>query len=71
MKIIFSKHAEERLAERRIHKKLVMETLLSPDWYRPTFKGRILVRKKMGALTVEAIYMEDEDAMIVITCYLL
>lgn len=71
MKIVFSKHAKERLRERKIKEKDVIWALFAPDWYQPAHQNRIRIKKKIGKRVLEVIYYEEENAIIVITCYLI
>lgn len=71
MKIIFTEHAKQRIKERKIEEKDVIYTLFAPDKYQPTYHDRICVSKKIGNKTLEIIYTEEKEKMIVITCYYL
>lgn len=59
------------MAERGIEAKDISRALLKPDWYEPTFGGRMKVQKKLEDRILEIIYIELENTMIVITCYFL
>ncbi len=69
MKIALSNHVKQRMKERAVEEKDVIWTLCVPDWYKPALRNRICVRKKIDGHILEVIYLEENDAMIVITCY--
>ena len=71
MKIIFSLHARKRIFQRSIAKSRVREAVLEPDWYEPTFGGRIKVQKGIKQKTLEVIYFEQGECLVVITAYFL
>lgn len=71
VKVIWSKHARQRARERRIREKEVLRTLFNPDWYEPSHRNRIRVQKRIRGHTLEVIYSEEKDRMVIITCYYL
>jgi hypothetical protein len=72
MKIVLSPHAKDRLLERGIKEEQIRETLFSPDVRVPTkHRRRKRVMKAFGNRTVDVIYEERFDKIIVVTCAVL
>lgn len=72
MEVTFSKHAIDRLGIREnIKKRMVLETINSPDEISPSFRGRRLYRKVYNNRILEIVAKEEDNILIVITQYLL
>ena len=72
MKIVLSQHAKDRLIERGIKEELIKETLLNPDVRAPTrHRRRRRAMKSFGDKTVDVIFEERADKIIVVTCAVL
>jgi len=71
MRIYFTKHAKLRIRERNISMVHIKQTIINPDNKQITFESRLLVRKKFGSKTLELVYAEYIDKIIVITLYYL
>ncbi len=63
-----TKHALFRMQQRGIEENDVASTILSPDDTGESFGRRRLARKKIGDKTVEVVYIEEDDK-VVITVY--
>ncbi|MDP2672652.1 MAG: DUF4258 domain-containing protein [Nanoarchaeota archaeon] len=68
MKIIFTKHAEEQMKERKIEKLLVEETIKYADKTRKEGKNKYYARRKINGFTLEVVYTR-ENYIKVITIY--
>jgi hypothetical protein len=72
MRIVLSPHAKDRLLERGIKEDQVKEALFNPDVRAPTkHRRRKRAMKTFGNKTVDVIYEERLDKIIVVTCAVL
>jgi hypothetical protein len=73
MKIIYSRHAEEQLKERKLSKNLVSRILAKPDQVLAGQKGRRIAQAIVGEEGVEflvrVVYEEEGDITEVVTVY--
>ena len=69
MKVIFTKHAELKLKQRRITKGSVLKTLSFPDIIRPSYGNREVAYKKVGKDYLAVIFKREKNIRIVITHY--
>lgn len=69
MKIIFSDHAKKQLIERKILRKLVLETVKNPQKEIESYKNRELRQRKFSGKILEVVIITEEDIVIVITQY--
>lgn len=67
--IVFSDHAEEQLRRRKISRKLVEETVRSPEEILESFRGRKLRRKRFGGKILEIVTITKGSRMTVVTQY--
>jgi len=67
MKVIFTRHAELKMRQRRITKGLVLKSLSSADFFRPSYGNREVAYKKIGKNYLAVIFLREKDAHIVIT----
>lgn len=63
-----TKHALSRMQQRGIDEINVASTILNPDETSDSFGGRKMVRKIFGKQTLEVVYIQKDD-IIVITVY--
>ena len=63
-----TKHALSRMQQRGIDEKSVASTILNPDETGDSFGGRKMARKTFGKQTLEVVYIQKDD-IIVITVY--
>lgn len=61
----------QALKERGISIHEVKQTILHPNWYEPSFRKRVKVRKKMREKTIEVVYSEEALKYTVITAYVI
>jgi hypothetical protein len=74
MKVKFTVHAQTRIEERNIAASRVVETLRKPDSTKPSYEGKIKVRKKFGKKTLEVVYFKEgfrdrKEEYTVVTAY--
>lgn len=69
MKIIYSDHAKKQLVERKIPKKIVLETVKNPQKKTKSFKNRELRQKKFSGKILEVVTITEDDIATVITQY--
>jgi len=72
MRIEFSRHALDQLKNRpRITRRMVVETVTSPDEVVASYRGRLLYRKALETGALEVVVKEEDNKHIIITEYLL
>ncbi len=71
MKIIFSDHAKKQLVERKIPKKIVLETIKNPQNKLKSFKNRELLQKRFGGKILEVVIVKEDSVVTIITQYYL
>jgi len=69
MEIIFTEHAMIRLRQRNISKEQANLVLKSPDRLNESFAKRRLASKKIENKTLEVIFVEEKERIIIITAY--
>ncbi len=60
MKIIFSKHAEEQIKERKLDKISVEETIKYAEKTRKEGKNKYYARRKINGWTLEVVYVREK-----------
>lgn len=68
-KIIFTRYAEEKLAQRGISKELVFQVLSLPDFIRPGYGNREVAYKKFYRNYLAVIFIDEGFSCIVITAH--
>ena len=68
-KVRFTKPAQDRLPQREINKETVLFVLEKPDYVKKTFGDRHIAVKKIGETRWNVVYIEQTDALKVITVY--
>lgn len=69
MKISYSLHAKKRLAERKISKIDVRQTISLPGKLLLGDRNRIVVSKKLEHKILEVIYTQEGRKIIIVTAY--
>ena len=69
MQIVFSGHALLKLRQRNISQGLVMETVRTPDFTKPSRHFREERYKRFGKNYLKAVVVEERDILIVITAH--
>ena len=69
LRILVTKHAEERLNRWSIDTKKLFETLLYPDGVLTGHRGRYIVHKRYGAHIVRVIYEYENNLPVIVTVY--
>jgi hypothetical protein len=69
MSIIFTKHLIIKLAQRKINRQFVLETIKNPDLVRPTYGLREELYRKFGKLFMEVIVKKKNKHVIVLTAH--
>lgn len=69
MKIVLTEHARDRLSQRNIREKEVIQTLKNPDRILKSFGRRKIAVKNIKDKTLEVVFREEKDILIVITSY--
>jgi hypothetical protein len=67
--IIFIQHALDRLKERGISEKLVIEVIRDPDEIDPENDRRKIAQKLISGRLLRVIYDEEEESIVVISAY--
>lgn len=69
MRIRFTNHARQRMAERRIRVSDIRFAVEHPDYKRHTFDGEAVIRKSLGKEILEIIYKIEKGNILIITVY--
>jgi hypothetical protein len=67
--IIFSKHAELKIVERRLSRQRVRDTVLNPDFTKLTYNLREEMFKKFGSRHLKVVITRKGSLIIVITAH--
>lgn len=67
-KLVFSLHAEERLAERGLNEEIVRQVIRNPEFVKVKAKEKKAIKKIAGKRRV-VVYKEEENYIKVITLY--
>jgi len=68
--IIFTKHARDRMRERRILKQDIKKIIANPDKIQRE-NNRIIVSGKINKEKLEIVYIIENKKKIILTCYYL
>lgn len=69
MKIIFSKHAMVKLAQRKIRRSFVVEIVFHPDFTKPSYSFREERFKSFGKNFIKAIVVKEDGTITVVTAH--
>lgn len=69
MMITFSKHAENKIEQRRLPKDKVIQTVESSDRILKSRDNRSLATKNFGKLDLRVVFVEEDDRLIIVTAY--
>ncbi len=71
MKIKFSEHAKEQLRERKIARRLIIQTVNDPESKQKSFRKRLLLRRSFGGKILEVVTVKELDHLVIVTEYFL
>jgi len=69
MNVAYTRHAEEKIAERKILKALIEEALKKPDSVLDSVFGRKITHKLIRDKLLRIVYEDKGDAFVIITAY--
>lgn len=69
MPIIYTKHAKEMLALRKIEKRLIEECVNNPDEILPAYEGKKIYLKDLGKNYLKLIISEESLDKVIVTLY--
>ncbi len=69
MNIVYTNHAEEKIAERKISKTLIEKFLKNPDTILDSKFGRKIAHKFIRDKLLRIVYTKEDETYIVITVY--
>ena len=69
MRIVLTEHARDRLSQRNIRERDVIQTLKNPDRILKSFGRRKIAVKSIKEKTLEVVFREEKNILIVITSY--
>ena len=69
MRIVLTEHARDRLSQRNIRERDVIQTLKNPDRILKSFGRRKIAVKSIKEKTLEVVFREEKDILIIITSY--
>ncbi len=68
MQIIFTRHARQRMKQRKVTEEQIQETLLNPDEIETGDNGGDMAIRRYGGREVRVVYNEpEEDVYIILT----
>lgn len=65
MRIIYTKHAQEQIEERKINYLWVENTIKNPDFTERRVLTKYLARKKLNGKSLEAVYVKERYIKII------
>lgn len=68
-KIVYTVHAERKLRERRLNKRIVETTIMNPQTDIEAVFGRRIAQRTIGRKLLRVVYEKDGSVYIVITAY--
>ena len=66
---MYTKHALTRIEQRNLIKSQIEQTVLQPDRIPPSFKGRQLAQREFSGYTLEVVYKQEEEGIVILTAY--
>jgi hypothetical protein len=69
MRIVFSRHAELKIAQRKLSRGHVQDAVLHPDFRRPGYRGREQRFKKFGKNFMKVIVIHENRMLIIVTAH--
>jgi len=69
MKIIYTEHAEEKIAERNLSKTMIEDSLIRPDEILEAPFGRKIAQKLLNDKLLRIVYSIEDNTIIIITVY--
>ncbi|HEY4498798.1 MAG TPA: DUF4258 domain-containing protein [Candidatus Paceibacterota bacterium] len=69
MRVIFSKHAEEKLRERGLSRRIVIETVRFPDFEKSSRNFREERYKHFGKNWLKVIVIKERTTIVIITAH--
>jgi len=68
---VYTSHAEHRIRQRTISKAHIERTVLQPDKVLASFGKRVLARRDFSGSTLEVVYIQKQDVIVIVTAYTL
>jgi len=68
---VYTSHAEHRIRQRRISKARIERTVLQPDKVLAGFEKRMLAQRDFSGSTLEVVYVQEQDVIVIVTAYTL
>jgi hypothetical protein len=69
LSFVYTKHAKQRISERRIAINALENCVRLPDTLRHSFGGRCVARKRWKKRRIEVVYKKMQGRMVIITAY--
>ena len=69
MEIVYTKHASEMLALRKIRKTFVAKCVRKPDNILPAREGKKIYLKDFGTNYLKVVVAEEENSLVIITLH--
>lgn len=69
MNIEFSDHAELKIAQRKLKRAQIVETVLHPDFTRASYSSRQELYKKLGKNHLKVVVVEENSTIVVVTAH--
>jgi len=68
---VYTSHVEHRIRQRKISKAHIERTVLHPDKVQASFKKRMLAQRDFSGSTLEVVYIQEQDVIVIVTAYTL
>ena len=69
MGVVYTHHAKQRMLQRNITEKNIIQTVDEPDYTLTSFEERKIAVKCIGSKAVHVVYKSEKGNIIVITVY--
>jgi len=66
---VYTSHAEYRIRQRSTSREHIERTVLEPDRVLASFKRRMLAQRDFSGSTLEVVYIQEEDVIVIVTAY--
>ena len=69
MPFIYTRHAEQKILERKLSKKIIENAFYSPDTLIKEAEGVQIINKKLNGNIVRIVFRDSSEGYIIITAY--
>lgn len=69
MQFEYTDHAEEKILERKLNRKVIESVVVTPDKVIPAAFNRKIAQRKIGNKLLRVVYEEEHEVYIIVTAY--